>query len=192
MSSRLLAAACAVAAGLALGACSGDVEPQPSPTATSPMDPSATPTPGTLVGEDAFALTLPKGWSEEENAGGALVLGISDQSVGGYPMNVHVVEDSTLAEEPPEQIGQVRADVLADDEAVTDVSMVGDEEIDGEQGVRTSYTRRVGALSVDSDEIAVTHGDTGYIVTFSFPLSVADAERDAVVASMMDTWTWAQ
>lgn len=191
MVSRLCSAAIVAMAALALAACTGDPEPTPSPSTSASLGPTASPTPGTLVGRDAFALTLPKGWTERPDASGALLLGISDQTVNGYPMNVHVVADTTLATVTPVQLEAARQSTLSDADAKT-IKSLGDYEVDGEQGVRLTYQHNVRGIDVFSVEVAATHGDSGYIVTFSFAPSVAKAEREAVVTIVMDSWTWAQ
>lgn len=190
MPPRLRILGTAAILGLALTACSSEAE-APAPTPTPSATASASPTPGTLVGKDAFALTLPKGWTELSDAGGAVLLGLSDQSVGGYPMNVNIVSDPTLAPVASEQLEATRSAILTESGA-TKVTGLGEYEIDGEQGARITYTQIVQGISVASDEISVARGDNGFIITFSFAPSVAIAERNAVVLAMMNTWTWAQ
>lgn len=190
MVSGLCSTAIIAVAAVALTACTGDPDPAPTPSTSASSDPTASPTPGTLVGRDAFALTLPKGWTERPDAGGALLLGISDQTVDGYPMNVHVVADTTLTTVTPEQLEGTRQAALADTGA-TGVKSLGDYEVDGEQGVRLTYQQIVRGIEVFAVEITATHGDSGYIVAFSFAPTVAKAEREAVVTNVMDSWTWA-
>lgn len=195
MVSRLRTAAVLAFVALALAACSSDSTPTPAPSASASASgsagPSASPTPGTLVGRDAFAVTVPDGWVEQPDAGGALLLAVSDEAVDGYPTNVNVVEDPTLAQVAPEQLEEVRQAPLTASGA-TQIKAVGDYEVDGDQGVQITYEQNVRAIAVRSDEVTVTHGDTGYIVSFSFSPSVSRDDRDAVIASVMDTWTWAQ
>ncbi len=191
MVSRLRSAAILAVTALALTACSGETDPAPGASASTTPSPGAVPTLGTLVGLDAFAVTLPQGWTQQPEAGGVLLLGISSQSVDDYPVNVNVVEDSTLAQVAPELLEGVRQDVLATTD-VTGVTSDGAYEVDGEQGVRLMYGQEVQGINVVSEEIAVSHADTGYIITFSFSPSIGSTQRDAVIASIMDTWTWAQ
>lgn len=187
----MCSAAIACATALALTACTGAAEPAATPSASASPGESASPTPGTLVGRDAFALTLPKGWTEQQDAGGALLLGISDRTVGSYPMNVHVVADPTLATVIPAQLEDVRQAALVDAGA-TSIQSGGAFEIDGEQGLRLTYQQTVENIPVVSEEIIITRAETGFITTFSFAASVAKTERDDVVTGVMDSWTWAQ
>ena len=191
MVSRLCSAAIVAVAALTLTACTGDAEPVPTPSTSASGDPTASPTPGTLVGRDAFALTLPKGWTERPDASGALLLGISDQTVKGYPMNVHVVADTTLAAVTPVQLDATRQSTLSEAGAKA-IKSLGDYEVDGEQGVRLTYRQNVRGIAVFTVEVTATHGDSGYIVAFSFAPTVAKVEREAVVSNVMDSWTWAQ
>lgn len=190
MVSRLSSAVIAAAAALVLVACTGDPEPVPSPSTSTSTDPTASPTPGTLVGRDAFALTLPKGWTERTDASGALLLGTSDQAVDSYPMNVHVVADTTLTALTPDQLDDARQTALSEAGA-SSIKSLGEYEVDGEQGVRLSYRQNVRGIEVFTVEVVASHGDSGYIVAFSFAPSVAKVEREAVVTNVMDSWTWA-
>lgn len=191
MVSRLSSAAIFAVAALMVTACTGDSSPAPTPSPSASTDPTASPTPGTLVGRDAFALTLPKGWTERPDASGALLLGVSDQTVNGYPMNVHVVADPTLATVTPVQLEATRQSTLSEAGA-TSITSLGDYEVDGEQGVRLTYQQDIRGIAVFTVEVTATHGDSGYIVAFSFAPTVAKVEREAVVTNVMDSWTWAQ
>ncbi|MGA8851326.1 MAG: hypothetical protein WB508_06355 [Aeromicrobium sp.] len=191
MVSRLCSAVIVAVAALLLVACTGDPEPVPSPSTSTSTDPTASPTPGTLVGRDSFALTLPEGWTERPDASGALLLGTSDQMVDGYPMNVHVVADTTLTEFTPAQMEDARESALSEADA-TSIKSLGEFEVDGEQGVRLSYRQDVRGIDVLTVEVTAAHGDSGYIVAFSFAPTVDKAVREDVVTSVMDSWTWAQ
>jgi len=179
-----------VIVALALTGCTGDGDtPSPSPSPTESSSASASPTPGTVVGKGTFALTLPEGWTEQAEAGGALLLGISNQAVDGYPTNVNVVADTTLVPIAPEQLAAHRTAILGEGDA-TDVADQGTYLVDGEPGARLSYQQRFNGIDVVSTEISVSHEDVGYIVTFSFAPSVAATSRNALVDKMMSTWTW--
>jgi|SRR5664279_4558630 hypothetical protein len=191
MVSRLLSTSTAVLIALALTACSSDGDatgPSPSPSDTTTE--SGSPTPGTLVGTDTFALTLPEGWVEQSDAGVALLLGVSAQTVDGYPMNVNVVLDPTLVPVASEQLGKLRTTILSESGA-TNIVDRGDYAVDAEPAVRLSYEQVVEDINVNSEEISVSHEEAGYIITFSFAPSVAAAERDDLVVRVMSTWTWA-
>lgn len=186
-----------VVAMLALAACTGSEAPEAGEASTdTPSQVSATPTPGTLVGLDPFALTLPEGWTQQETPGEMLLFAVSDDATEGIPTAVSVVEDLTLVQMAPEQLETERTDVLSadfgGDPRSTDITPVGEYEVDGEEGFRLTHVRNVGDVPLLSDEISVSHDESAYIVTFTFAPSVRKAERDAAIASLMDTWTWAQ
>lgn len=188
----------AAIAALALGVagCTSAVDEAPPSAAPSSTDPTASPTPGTLVGLDPFALTLPDGWTRQEGPGEMLLFAVSDDAPDGIPTAVSVVEDLTLVQMAPEQLEAERTEVLGADfggaPRSTDITPVGEYEVDGEQGFRLTHVRDVGDVPLLSDEIAVSHDDSAYIITFTFAPSVDEADRDATIASVMDTWTWAQ
>ena len=72
------------------------------------------------------------------------------------------------------------------------IKSLGEFQVDGEQGVRLTYRQDVRGIDVLTVEVIAAHGDSGYIVAFSFAPTVAKAEREDVVTGVMDSWTWAQ
>ena len=104
-------------------------------------------------------------------------------------MNVHVVADTTLTALTPDQLDD--ADDGAVEAGASSIKSLGEYEVDGEQGVRLSYRQNVRGIEVFTVEVVASHGDSGYIVAFSFAPSVAKVEREAVVTNVMDSWTWA-
>ena len=198
MTVRLRIAATAAAAALALAACSagGDGDPVATQEPTeNPSNAAATPDVGTLVGSDIFAVTLPIGWTQTGGVGEDTLFALSNQVTDDIPTSLNVVEDLTLVQTAPDQLATDRTDVLSTGgfgtPPPTDITDVGEYEIDGEQGSRLSYLQNVSDVPVRSEEIAVSHADTAYVITFTFAPSVSKNQRNAVVESVMDSWTWA-
>ncbi len=198
MPSVLRSTVAALAAALVLTACStgGDGDPVVNQEPTeNPSNAAATPDVGTLVGSDIFAVTLPVGWTQTGGVGEDTLFAVSNQAPDDIPTSVNVVEDLTLVQMAPDQLSAERVEVLSTGgrgtPPPTDVTEVGEYEIDGDQGFRLSYLQDVTDVTMRSEEISVSHDDTAYVITFSFAPSVTKANRDKTVASVMDSWTWA-
>lgn len=198
MPSVLRSTVVALAATLALTACStgGDGDPVVNQEPTeNPSNAAASPDVGTLVGSDIFAVTLPIGWTQTGGVGEDTLFAVSNQAPDDIPTSVNVVEDLTLVQMAPDQLSAERVEVLTTGgqgtPPATDVTPVGEYEIDGEEGLRLTYLKNVSDVEMRSEEISVSHDETAYVITFTFSPSVDEANRDKVIASVMDSWTWA-
>ncbi|MGJ9422519.1 hypothetical protein [Aeromicrobium sp. CF3.5] len=198
MLSVLRTTAVALVAALALTACSAGGDGDPVVTqepADNPSNAAASPDVGTLVGSDIFAVTLPIGWTQTGGVGEDTLFAVSNQAPDDIPTSVNVVEDLTLVQMAPDQLSAERIESLSTGgrgtPPPTDVTEVGEYEVDGEQGLRVSYLQDVTDVSMRSEEISVSHDETAYVITFSFSPTVTEGDRNKTIASVMDSWTWA-
>lgn len=195
MSSVLRTTAVALVAALALSACSGDGDPVVTEPSENPSNAAASPDVGTLVGSDIFAVTLPIGWTQIDGVGEDALFAVSNQAPNDIPTSLNVVEDLTLVQMSPDQLAAERIESLNTGgdgtPPPTDVTEVGEYEVDGEQGLRIRYMTEVTDVSMRAEEISVSHDETAYVITFSFSPTVTEGDRDKTIASVMDSWTWA-
>lgn len=159
-----------------------------STTQPTPITPTAEPADGTVISNDDFSFTLPDGWAESEQSR-ALSLAVDLEDQDGFPDNIHVVMDRTLVELDAAALEDAAEDILADGSA-TQITTKQPVQIDGAEAVHTSAYFELSDPRYRTEQYAVVHDETGYVVTLSFSPDVGAAERDKISESILATWEW--
>lgn len=191
MTSHVRPAAVLALAVLALSSCStngsDDDAAVPSPRVTaSALD--AKPADGDTISTDDFAYAVPKDWKESPNSQ-AITLAIDTKDPDDFPDNLNAVKDDTVATLKGDALVDSVKKALADADA-SGIAVKDPVQVDGEEAVHVGAVFDLNGTTYRTEEYALSHDDTGYVVTFSFSPDVPTAERDTICESILTTWKW--
>lgn len=174
-----------------LAACGGsgsDDEADTSPTKSTAKGLDAKPADGDTISTDDFTYTVPKDWKESSQTS-ALTLAVDSKDPDGFSDNINVVADKTIVGMKADKLEDAVEQALEGGKA-TDVTIKDRVEVDGEEAVHVGAIFDLNGTKYRTEQYALSHGDSGYVVTVSFSPDVPAAERDEVSESILTTWKW--
>ncbi len=186
LGSTLLLAGCG-------GDSDGDTKPSTSSSSTAAPASDAEPATGAELTGDGFTLTAPEGWKEDDGSAAPSidfeVLAL-DEPQGGFADNLNVVADPTLTR--VKDLDELYESVTPALESggAKDVEREDGMTLDGSEALVIRSKRSVGSADIDQLQLAVTHDDDGFVVTFSFGDSTSDDEQRDIAESVAATWRW--
>ncbi|MDJ1114379.1 hypothetical protein [Microbacterium dauci] len=192
--SRAAAVLLAFSAGLALAGCSApagtDADESPAPAATSPA--AVAPAIGPDVTAEAYTFQVPEGWGFPEEApegydASMFAVDLADIE-DGFSDNVNVIT-SPAGEITPEQVESAGVAELEAAQA-TDVTVLDRVDAAGAESAHLTAGFTSEGVEYTIDQYYLTSAGQTHIVTFSFSPGIDQAERDALAASVLATWTW--
>jgi hypothetical protein len=150
---------------------------------------SAAPADGATISTDDFTYTVPKGW-EQSDQSTALSLAIDLQDKDGFSDNLNVVRDNTVVGVKGDELEEAIEKVLTGVRAA-DITTKDRIQIDGEEAVHIGAVFETNGKKYRTEQYALGHDDSGYVITFSFSPDVTAAQRDKLSESILATWKWA-
>ena len=174
-----------------LAACGGsgsDDKADTGPTKDTAAALDAKPADGDTITTDDFSYTVPKDWKEQPESS-ALTLAVDSKDPDGFSDNINVVADKTIVGIKGDKLEDAVEQVLANAKA-TDVTIKDRVQVDGEEAIHVGAIFDLNGTKYRTEQYALAHGDSGYVVTVSFSPDVPAAERDAVSESILTTWKW--
>lgn len=198
---------------LPLAACGGEEEPAETPDSAETSDPSdpsessqsseeptddaddaAEDGAGGAVQGDGYAFDGPEGWEDATDRFQAMTpsvdLGLLDTQG----------EDPRFADNVNILVGAPYPDFSADEAEQTfleelqgfakQAAVLPRTEIDDEDAVHLSGRTPVGKIEVFTEQYAAYVDDTWYILTFSHGPDTTAADREADMATVLDSWEW--
>lgn len=195
---RALRRGIALVAGLALAvgvtACAAQ-DPAPAPTSSTAPTETAAPTPtetaqaGFLVTGTRYSYTAPAGWEILDISGDATADSVALLRVSaGVDSTITVVLPPT----GPTTLEQIEAAALPDLEQLgaTDVVLVGRTEVAGVEALHITATLSTEGATAAVDQFSVPHLDNTYVIMFMTDSAMTDADRSALLDSVLSTWQW--
>jgi len=174
-----------------LAGCGGsgsDDKADTGPTKNTAAALDAKPADGDTITTDDFSYTVPKDWKEQPESS-ALTLAVDSKDPDGFSDNINVVADKTIVGIKGDKLEDAVEQVLANAKA-TDVTIKDRVQVDGEEAIHVGAIFDLNGTKYRTEQYALAHGDSGYVVTVSFSPDVPAAERDAVSESILTTWKW--
>ncbi len=189
----------AITVSFALAGCSGSSSDEATQSATgstqppavteSPVEGEAPAVDGKATG-DGYTFEIPDGWEQR----GDLALPGLDLVVVGQKNDVGFADNITTVTIPYEEsqsTGFEEASVKKfEASGQTDVVVQEPVTIAGNETIRITSKGPKGDHDYDTDQYVVSNGEKAYLLAFVFGEARPDAERDAVVKSVTDSWTW--
>jgi hypothetical protein len=159
-----------------------------APTQNSMTPLSAVPADGAIISSDEFTYAVPEGWAaSDQSRAASLAIDLEDRD--GFADNINVVRDNTIVGIEGAELEDAAKQVLADASA-THITAHDPVQVDGEEAVHVSAFFELTEPKYRTEQYAVAHDETGYIVTLSFSPDVPASERNKVSESILTTWRW--
>lgn len=192
VSAARLAATLTIVAALVAG-CSDD-SPEPSATNDALPTNDAQAATGDTIKGDSYTFAAPKGWEQrdKEDAGVATidVAVVDPDDDDGFVDNINVSEQPQLAQFTDVEALAGSAEQGLGLSNAKDIKIVDPIALDGNEAAVITATLTRGESEYDVIQYYVPHGDTGYIVNFSFNEDRPVAEQQAVAQSVAAGWKW--
>lgn len=186
-------AALALSSSLLLAGCGGsDSDDDKS---SRPDGSGGTSTAQAATGEkqttEAFSFSAPEGWEHnDEVASAALAFAYDPQDDDGFADNINVIEDKTLAKADADDIERGATASLKSVNA-EDIKVGDPITIAGADAVTITSVFNMNGNKYAVVQYAVPHGDTGYVITFSYSPDRPRAEQFQIAESVAASWQWA-
>lgn len=190
---RALAASISLLVLSGLTACgsddSNDSDAAQEPTSQN-VEEETTAADGELITGSAYTYNVPQGWGEPEAMPGfdpdSMARNLEDED--GFADNINVIA-APGGEITPEQVEEAGAQQL-ESSGAKDVEVSDRVEIAGVESARLTGGMSMNNVDYTVEQVYATNAGQTYVVTFSFGADVSDDERDAVVDSVLASWTW--
>jgi hypothetical protein len=162
-----------------------------TPTATTDApDTDVDAAAGDTISGPGFSFKAPEGWSDAKDVlPSALAVAADRGDSDGFSDNINVIEDATIVGVGRDKLETAVKKVLEGVNA-QDVTIKDPVDIDGEEAVTVAASLEQNGTKYRTEQFAVSHDGKGYVVTFSFSDTVSEDDRDALAASVLETWTW--
>lgn len=184
--------ALAIVSTLSLAGCGGSDSgggDAPKSAATS-SSPSAE---GKTIKGTGYTYQVPKGWDvpSADTPGTAQADSFAGDLTDkdGFTDNVNVILDNTVVGIDRAQLESSVEKVLTNAKA-TDIKIKDPVTIAGDESFHVGAAFQQSGVTYRTEQYAASHDGKGFIITFSFSDSVAEADRDARAAAILATWKW--
>lgn len=170
-----------IAAAIALAGCSS----------SSPEETSA-PAAGPTIAGSGYSFVAPEGWEQlddEAATAGLDVVVLDTTDSDGFADNFNVVR-SPDGEVTPEEVEEHGVDELKGAGA-SDVTVRDRVEVAGAESANLSAGMSVDGTDYQVEQFYMTRDGETFIATFSYSMSVSEADRDAVSGLVLESWSWA-
>lgn len=142
-----------------------------------------------LVGT-GYTYVLPAGWGTNAEAtelgAGADTVVLDLQATGTFANNVNVVV--TPGDITPETYEASASQI--ESAGGVDVAIAPRQDVAGVEAGQMTATMTQSGLTYDIQQFAASREGTTYIITFSFAVDAADADRAEIVNTVLGSWSW--
>jgi hypothetical protein len=190
------------AAAVSSGAASASLSSTPAEETPSAADSSATAPSGTAsssaaagrLAGDGYSFALPAGWqdaTEQFKKYSELIdAGAVNAAQEGQPFsdNVNVLRNADQAQLPPAQAEHQFVEELGT--VAKRVQVQPATRVDGVEVLHLTGRTVAGEVTALTDQYIAYVDDVYFVVTFSYDSGTPSRQREAEVASMLDSWAW--
>ncbi|MFT4221199.1 MAG: hypothetical protein QM611_11895 [Microbacterium sp.] len=189
MSRLTMPAALVLGVSLALAGCA-TTGPQATTSASPAAETTVAPAVGETISGTGYSYTVPEGWGVPDPIEGydpdSFAADLDDTD--GFSDNVNVIV-SPAGVVTPDEVESAGFDEL-ESVGATDVTVGERVTVAGSESAHLSASMSANGQEYVIEQYYTTDDQQTYVVTFSFSSSVPQADREALAASVLATWTW--